>query len=181
MSDQQDDDSILFLLDFGFAREDIIEALKASDCDPDKAYELLKNKKLPPKLPLTISSNMNQLKQLIQEQPDRLPEIFQLLIQQNDHFKDLLLNSPEMFLHQIGLNPQIFDLSFVSGLKETYLPRNSDPFSQYQDLIKDYTSEQFAALKNLLTISQNGVDIVIQVFEACDRNEESAMELLAVI
>ena len=97
--------------------------------------------------------------------PEQLRTFLEQMAEENPAVAGLIRDDPAAFLGSIGLNPDDFDLS---GLGRT---------TEYERLMSQFTA---AERESIHALEKLGLDtmIIIQVFVACDKNEELARECL---
>ena len=102
--------------------------------------------------------------QLIQN-PQLLRQFLDQMANDNPEMAPLIRQDPAMFLVNVGLNPNDFDLSDLT------------PKTQYEELMSRFTTEEQTIIHKL---EKKGFDtmVVIQVFDACDKNEQTTIECL---
>ena len=99
------------------------------------------------------------------ENPSKIKEFLNKVIEMNPDNAFIIKNNPALFLAQIGIDPSKFDLTAF---------QNQSVFS---DLMGRFSKEDQDKIKR---ISEKGYDtmMVIQFFEACDKNEELTIQCL---
>lgn len=169
------------LTEMGFSEGDAAHALRAAVYNPDRAAEFLLTNYIPemPQLydPNDLAneeedyddddnsdeeddeqaSTLQFLRQLHQN-PELLPIYLKDLADNNPAVAPLIRNDPASFLVSLGVNPSEFDLS---SLKHK---------SEFETLMEKFTEEEQKAIHRLEKLGFDTTD-VIQVFEACDRDE----------
>lgn len=100
------------------------------------------------------------LKKVFQENPENFPEEVRQLEESDPEMARTIKRDPALFLYQLGLDPSKFDTEAVKR-----------PSSKYEELMNQFNLEEKNAIHR---IESNGFDTmtVIQVFIACDKNEE---------
>lgn len=100
------------------------------------------------------------LKQTFQEKPEKFPEYVNQLQESNPELVRTIRRDPALFLYKLGLDPSKYDTESVKK-----------PSSKYEELMNQFNPEEKNAIHR---IESNGFDTmtVIQVFIACDKNEE---------
>lgn len=175
------DELVNQLMEMGFTEGDSIHALRAAVYNPDRAAEFLLTNYIP-ELPHLYDPNEHpeeadlddydyeeefedeqaqtmQFIRLLHKNPQLLPIYLQDLADNNPAIAPLIYNDPASFLVSLGLNPSEFDLT---GFKRK---------SQFESLMSRFSEEEQQAIHRLEKLGFDTTD-VIQVFEACDRNEE---------
>lgn len=184
------------LADMGFSRGDCERAVRAALGNVDRAAEFLLSGQIPdaPRpmlstavIPMSDSDSSedevapeedededdvdSQLRrfthfrnQMIRN-PEKLRTFLQEVADQNPGLTRLIQDDPAAFLGSIGLNPNDFDLT---GLGRT---------TEYERLMGQFNDEQRAAIHRLEALGFDTMT-VIQVYEACDRDEALTQECL---
>lgn len=191
------DEQVLELVNLGFSKEDSQYALRSALYNLERAANYLLSGSIPD--PIEISNrqidtddkeeldkldqepyeffdddndnnetpqiSVNQVKNFLKEHPENLGQFFSVLSQFNPDVAFILKNNPERFIANIGLNPQDFDFSIF---KEK---------SEYEKQMDQLSSEEQEAIKRL---EQIGLDTMttIQVYIACDKDEQAASDCL---
>ena len=106
--------------------------------------------------------------QIIQElyaNPHKINEFLDKLLEVNPDNAFIIRNNPALVLAQIGIDPSKFDLSRYQNK------------TMYSELMEKFTPEEQDSIKR---IAEKGYDtmMVIQFFEACDKNEEMTLQCL---
>ena len=106
-----------------------------------------------------------QFRNKLIQNPALLRQFLAQMADDNPEMAPLIRRDPAMFLVNVGLNPNDFDLSDLT------------PKSQYEELMSRFTKDEQTIIHKL---ESKGFDtmVVIQVFDACDKNEETTMECL---
>ncbi|OHT15909.1 Ubiquitin family protein [Tritrichomonas foetus] len=112
-------------------------------------------------------AEMLTIKNVLDSHPENFAEYIQMLDNSNPELVREIKKDPIMFLHRLGLDPSKFDVSSVKK-----------PASQYEEMMAQFNNEEKQAIHRL---EENGFDTmtVIQVFIACDKNEELTNSCLA--
>ena len=99
------------------------------------------------------------------DNPHKINAFLNKLIEINPDDSFLIKNNPALFLAQIGIDPSRFDLSSFQNQ------------TVYSELMGKFTKDEQNTIKR---ISEKGFDtmMVIQFFEACDKNEELTLQCL---
>lgn len=167
----------------GYGEYDCEEALRAAFYQLDVASDYLCSGNIPKFSPLNLEETLASLqnneeedeednqtveyikdllnfKQMLQENPELFPEYVSRLEGPNPEFVKPIKRDPALFLYQLGLDPTKFDIDSVKT-----------PTSKYEELMRQFNSEEKNAIHRL---ELNGFDVmtVIQVYIACDKNEE---------
>ena len=98
--------------------------------------------------------------------PEFLPTYLEDLADNNPAVAPLIHSDPAAFLVSIGLNPKDFDLSSLKKNK-----------TEFESLMEQFTEEEQQAIHRLEKLGFDTM-MVIQVFEACGRNEQLSEECL---
>lgn len=100
------------------------------------------------------------LKKTFQEHPENFPDYVRQLEESDPEMARTIKRDPALFLYKLGLDPSKFDTETVKR-----------PSSKYEELMNQFNLEEKNAIHR---IESNGFDTmtVIQVFIACDKNEE---------
>lgn len=97
--------------------------------------------------------------------PEKLRSFLQQMAEDNPEIAYLIRDDPSAFLASIGFNPNDFDLT---GLGRT---------TQYEQLMSEFNEKEQKAIHNLEKLGFDTMTI-IQVFVACDKDEEMTKQCL---
>lgn len=181
------------LVSMGFYEGDCEMAVRASFGDIDRAAEFLISGYIPDVPSLILSSNipvadsneetddspmtfflddnneeeeednynlnLNQVRNELIRNPQNLETLLNIIANDNPSCAYIIRNDPKSFLLTLGLNPNDFDLSKL------------EKRSQYEELISKFTKEEIESIHSLEKLGFDTM-IIIQVFEACDKNLE---------
>ena len=106
------------LMAMGYPRSDCVAALRSALGNPDLAAEFLITGNVPSEEQVLnrIEQQRNQtaqLRGLIQQNPENLNNIIELMEQNNPQLGAEIRRHPEVFLQQLGLDPSQFDLEAI--------------------------------------------------------------------
>ena len=106
-----------------------------------------------------------EIVQALYDHPEQIDAFLNKLIEVNPYNAILIKNNPALVLAQIGIDPTKFDLSAYQNQ------------SMFTELMSKFTKEEQETIKRL---AAKGYDTmtVIQVFEACGKDEELTLQCL---
>ena len=105
------------------------------------------------------------IRNYLSSHPNEISGFISALQANNPEIAHIFKNNPERFVANLGLNPRDFDFS---SLREK---------SEYELLMEQFTEEEQNAIHRL---EKEGFDtmIILQVYAACDKNEEETLNCL---
>ena len=189
------EEKVKSLISLGFSKSDCEQALRSAVFNSNRAAEFLLSGHIPdlPKLyhpsfeedkeeeeeevTNLLINNENEeeeedfelgfklLYQNLKKDPNYIYEFLNEMAENNPSLIPLIKNDPAAFLASIGINPTEFDLSKLNKK------------SEFEILMSKFTNKQKEEIHRLELLGFDTM-IVIQVYEACDRNEEIAKECL---
>ena len=185
------DEMVEGLVAMGFEPADCRKALRAAVYNPNRAAEFLLTNYIPD-LPHLYDPEeddgefneeeeyddeektqeelereaMNQFMRALTKNPEFLPDYLEDLATNNPAVAPLIRSDPAAFLVSLGLNPKDFDLTKIKTKK-----------SDYEIYMEQFTEAEQQAIHRL---EKHGFDTmtIIQVFDACGRDEALTAECL---
>lgn len=186
------------LQEFGFPRSDIEAALLAANGNADLAMAFLEGGHIPtPEEIRQINSQeqtRQQLANLIQQNPDHLPDIIDQISQIQPELGVAIRQDPEGFLRGLGIDPSGFDINSVRrggsggastmpsptpapgpGQGSPVAPQPQNPGEQF---LSRYSQEEREIIQRIKDATGADIPIIVQCFEACDKNEMMTANLV---
>ena len=182
------DDMVNELVGSGFEHADCVKALRAAVYNPNRAAEFLLSNYIPdlPQL-YDISKgtdeaggeeedfvsdeeeddkeSFSELVNSLRQDPGFLQFYLQEIADNNPSVAHLIKEDPAAFIVSLGLNPKDFDLSSMKAKTD------------YEKYMEQFSEEEQQAIHRLEKLGFDTM-IVIQVYEACGRDENSALSCL---
>jgi len=163
------------LLALGFSKGDCEKALRAAVFNPNRAADFLLTGYIPepPRIIKTEETveedydfadeeeeiDLNRIVRKIKDDPDALKDFLDDMINSNPGMAPIIRDDPAAFLASLGIDPSNMDLSRVKKRTE------------YEILMSRFNNEEQNAIHRLEKLGFDTMT-VLQVFEACDHNEE---------
>ena len=145
-----------------------------------------------------------QIRQLLSQCPEALENVVRILEQQDPNTGAILRAQPELFLQDFGLDPANFDCDgirnrtaqpiampgFDAPIPQGAAPAAGAPQNQFAQptqqrprsgvdgMLARYTPEEQDSIKRIQEFTGAPIPIVIQCFEACDKNVEMTCNLV---
>lgn len=196
------------LIELGFEQSQCEAALKAAFGDVDRAAEYLFNGSIPEAGDDNgpPPDGVYQIGQLLSAYPGALENVIRALEQQNPNAGALFRQQPEIFLSELGLDPSRFDCDSVRNRTAQPMPAEPMPMpmpaapqpmpaapqpmpaapqpmpaapqNAGAGILARYSAEDQASIRRIQEFTGAPLQIVIQCFEACDKNEEMACNLV---
>ena len=201
--DAQFNTNVQNLMEMGFPKTDCEAALEAAFGNADRAADYLLSGHIPEPSEFenapTSDQIRQQLRQLLQTNPDSLEIIIQQIENNSPEEGGMLRAHPEPFIASLDLNPDDFDLE---SIKSTADPRYANiPLDQgyddYQDqdqarpqqpsqpsqprvspqkafenrILSQFSDEEKEKIRRLSETTGVDIPTIAQVFEACGRDE----------
>ncbi|KAH3674704.1 hypothetical protein WICMUC_003120 [Wickerhamomyces mucosus] len=121
----------------------------------------------------SLGFDLNQLRQMISTQPELLEQLLEQVAQANPQLGELIQQNPEEFIRAM-LDGSAEDDTLLEGGEEVAAQDNQIPQGATQIEI---TADEEASINRLVELGFEK-DLVIQVYFACDKNEELAANIL---
>lgn len=190
------------LQELGFLKSDCQQALNAARGNPHLAFQFLEADYIPSRHDAEILNNLvSQLqnkKKLLKDNPDALSEVIDEIEKQFPEQGYLLRSQIELLLRRLDLDPTRYKLKEIQkpvaqrmeaeanvldeeerkqlAERETDEPHEPEGLS-FSDFLSRYTTEDQQAIRRLVDLGFD-IQLVIQVYEACDKNEGVAANCL---
>jgi len=191
------------LVEIGYPKTDCVAALKAAMGDPNMAAHFLETGELPSDEDQRAfrqnQDSIRQMRTILESQPDKLIDIIQLIESNSPESGIIFRAHPELLLEHLRLDPSKFDLASIKStappgvpsLEEIRMggqprnapqtrpqnPRSPPPADPMSGIMSQFSEAEKESITRLVEL---GFDkgTVIQVFLACDKNENIAANCL---
>lgn len=166
------DKSVQTLVEMGFPKDHCITVLKAVKGNVNEAAEYLlsgfNQQDFEEEDAFYDENNDKERENLcnsIKNHPELLPFYLNEFTKGNPAFAQFIEDDPASFLASLGLNPSDYDTA------------NLQLKTNYDAITKDFSASDKEAVERLKEL---GVDLmtIVQVYDACEKNEESARKIL---
>lgn len=199
ISEEQFRDYVRNIMDLGYSREQVETALRASYNNPDRAVEYLLSGipdqvaegvgNLPPRSdrqrrvpddPLAFLRNQpqfQQMRQVIQQNPQLLNAVFQQIGQTNPALLQLISQNQEAFVRMLNEPPGPVSTPGTDNTRESGARAASDEGGLFSPGPIQITQQDRDAIERLKALGFPE-HLVIQAYFACEKNENLAANFL---
>lgn len=188
------------LVSLGFARSDCEAALRAAGGNPELAANFLLAGEIPSPEEMQQLDRMELVRQQLNDHPELLGEVINQIAAGNPEAAAAIYAHPEIIVQQLGLDPSRFDLESIrragAGLGGQPMggqpmggqpmggrpmggqPMGGQPMGAPPGILAQFTPEEQEAIQRLQQLGNFNLGQVVQIYLACDKNEEIAANLL---
>ena len=190
----------------GYPKADVELVLKATLGDIDVSLEMLESGLIPTEEQIQDNQNRlmynRQLRKRLKKNPEQLFQCIAEIEQVNHNLGLLYRAQPELLIQVLDLDPINFGMDPIDS--ETFSANSKAPkrsnsggagmapppsgqaiqpsyIPSTKDLLASYTDEEKASIKKLQELTRYSIDVIVHVFEACDKNEVMAAHFILEI